>query len=81
MPWLSKEQAAKHLGVCKSTIENLESRGMLKGYRLFVGSKKPIVRFRQEDLDNLFLKRPKGRPLSSEHRKAIKELMDKIGCA
>jgi len=66
MPWLSKEEASKYLGVCKNTIDNLESRGILKGYRVYLGAKKPIVRFRQEDLDNLFLKRPKGRPRQEE---------------
>jgi len=66
MPWLTKEQAAQYLGVCESTIDNLESRGMLVGHRLFLGKKKPILRFRQDDLDNLFLKRPKGRPRQEE---------------
>ncbi|MCJ7645308.1 helix-turn-helix domain-containing protein [bacterium] len=61
MPWLTKKEAAEYLRVCENTIDNLESEGMLKGYRLYIG-KKPIVRFKQEDLDNLFLKRQKGRP-------------------
>jgi len=62
MPWLNKEEAAKYLSVCESTIDNLESRGMLKGYRIYLGKKKPIVRFKQEDLDSLFVRRQKGRP-------------------
>jgi len=62
MPWLSKKEAAKYLGVCKSTIENLESRGLLKGHRLYLGRKRPLVRYREIDLDELFLKRQRGRP-------------------
>jgi len=62
MSWLSKKESAEYLGVCKSTIENLESRGLLKGHRLYLGKKRPIVRYRQSDLDDLFLKRSRGRP-------------------
>jgi excisionase family DNA binding protein len=62
MAWLSKKEAGKYLGVCKSTIENLESRGLLKGHRLYLGRKRPIVRYQQSDLDDLFLRRQKGRP-------------------
>ncbi|MCJ7459879.1 MAG: helix-turn-helix domain-containing protein [candidate division Zixibacteria bacterium] len=65
MPWLTKKEAAEYLRVCENTIDNLDSRGMLKGHRLYIG-KKPIVRFKQEDLDNLFLKRQKGRPRQVE---------------
>ena len=65
MPWLTKKEAAEYLRVCENTIDNLESEGMLKGYRLYIG-KKPIVRFRQEDLDNLFVRRQKGRPRQVE---------------
>jgi hypothetical protein len=60
--WLTKKQASRYLGVCKSTIENLESRGMLRGRRLYLGKRKPIVRYLQSDLDNLFLRPPRGRP-------------------
>ena len=71
MSWLTKKQAAKYLNVCKSTIENLESRGLLEGKRicLIPGSKKPIVRYNQEDLDALFEKRQKGRPRQVEIEK------------
>jgi excisionase family DNA binding protein len=65
MSWLTKREAAEYLRVCENTIDNLESEGMLKGYRLYIG-KKPIVRFKQEELDNLFLKRQKGRPRQVE---------------
>jgi hypothetical protein len=61
MPWLSKKESAEYLGVCESTIDNLESGGMLKGHRIYLG-KRPIVRYRQSDLDDLFLKRQRGRP-------------------
>jgi len=57
MPWLTKKEAAEYLRVCKSTIYNLTSGEIIKTHTLYVGSKKPIVRFRQEDFDNLFLKR------------------------
>lgn len=67
MSWLTKKQAADYLGVCKSTIDNLESKGILLGHRLYLGSHKPIVRYKQEDLDNLFLKKPKGRPIQNEN--------------
>lgn len=66
MSWLSKKEAAKYLGVCKSTIENLESRGLLKGHRLYLGDKRPIVRYLKSDLDDLFLKRARGRPRQTE---------------
>jgi len=62
MSWLSKKEASRYLGVCKSTIENLESKGLLKGHRLYLGRKKPIVRYKHSDLDDLFLSRSKGRP-------------------
>lgn len=61
MCWLSKKGASKYLGVCESTIDNLERRGMLEGRRIYLG-KRPIVRYRQGDLDDLFLKRQRGRP-------------------
>jgi len=66
MPWLSKRQAAEYLGVCESTIDNLESRGLLKGYRIYLSGKKPIVRYKQDDLDALFERRQKGRPRQTE---------------
>jgi hypothetical protein len=62
MPWLSKKEAAEYLGVCESTIDNLESRGMLEGRRVYLGKKRPIVRYQQSDLDDLFLRRQRGRP-------------------
>jgi hypothetical protein len=61
MPWLSKRQAAKYLGVCESTIDNLESRMLLRGYRIYLSGKKPIVRYKLEDLEALFERKPKGR--------------------
>ncbi len=67
MSWLTKKEAAKYLGVCISTIDNLESKGHLAGRRIYLGKSKPIVRFNQEDLDNLFLKRSKGRPIQNEN--------------
>ena len=61
MAWLSKKESAEYLGVCESTIDNLESRGMLEGRRIYLG-KRPIVRYQQSDLDQLFLKPQRGRP-------------------
>ena len=66
MAWLTKKEAAEYLSVCESTIDNLESRGLLKGHRLYLGDKRPIVRYRQSDLDDLFLKRQRGRPRREE---------------
>jgi len=68
MYWLSKSEAAQYLRVCKSTIDNLESRGLLKGHRLYLNGSKPIVRYRQEDLDALFSKPPIGRPIQDAKR-------------
>jgi hypothetical protein len=64
MAWLTKKEAAKYLSVCESTIDNLESGGLLIGKRIYLkpNGKKPIVRYRQEDLDSLFEKRTRGRP-------------------
>ena len=59
MSWLTKKEAAKYLSVCESTIDNLESRGLLKGHRVYLGRKKPVVRYLQSDLDDPFLKRPR----------------------
>ena len=53
MPWLTKKEAADYIRVCENTIDNLESIGKLKGYRIYRGKKKPIVRFRQEDLERV----------------------------
>ena len=74
---LNTKQAADYLNVCKNTIDNLESEGLIKGRRIYRKQKKeekgkkekrkkPIVRFWQEDLDNLFQKRTKGRPKQEE---------------
>lgn len=75
MSWLSKKESAKYLGVSTSTIENLESRGLLKGHRLYLGlgRKKPIVRYKQSDLDDLFLSRSKGRP-RQENRAILEQI-------
>lgn len=64
MAWLTKKEAAEYLSVCESTIDNLESEGLLVGRRIYrkPDGKKPIVRYRQDDLDNLFEKRQRGRP-------------------
>lgn len=64
MSWLTKKEAAKYLSVCESTIDNLESEGLIEGKRIYrkPNGKKPIVRYKQEDLDHLFEKRPRGRP-------------------
>ena len=64
MSWLTKKEAAKYLSVCESTIENLESEGLLVGRRIYrrPDGKKPIVRYKQEDLDNVFERRQRGRP-------------------
>ena len=60
--WLTKREAAKYLGVSESTIYNLESEGTLRGYRINNDSKRPIVRFKREDLDEMLMRRQKGRP-------------------
>lgn len=64
MSWLTKKEAAKYLSVCESTIDNLENEGLLVGRRIYrkSGGKKPIVRYKLEDLDALFEKRRRGRP-------------------
>ena len=64
MAWLTKKEAADYLSVCESTIDNLESAGLLMGRRIYRrrDGKKPIVRYKQEDLDRLFEKRQRGRP-------------------
>lgn len=68
MPWLTKKQAAEYLNVCESTIDNMESAGLLRPKRLYLkpGAKRAIVRYRQEDLDRLFERRQKGRPRQVE---------------
>lgn len=73
MPWLTKKEAAEYLSVCESTIDNLESRGLLKGHRLYVGDKRPIVRYRRSDLDDLFLKRQRGRPRTGRPPRQVEE--------
>lgn len=64
MAWLTKKEAAKYLSMCERTIDNLESEGLLAGRRVYrrPHGKKPIVRYKQGDLDNLFERRQKGRP-------------------
>lgn len=61
---MTKKEAAKYLSVCESTIDNLESCGLLFGKRIYLkpGHKRPIVRYKQDDLDALFERRQKGRP-------------------
>jgi|GEM_PF-4148449 len=61
-PWMTKRAAGAYLHVSMSTIYNLEKQGLLKAYRIGSGSKRPILRFKQEDLDNLLMKRERGRP-------------------
>jgi hypothetical protein len=72
MAWLTKKEAAKYLSVCESTIDNLESCGLLSGKRIYLkpGHKRPIVRYKQDDLDALFERRQKGRPRQVEIEKA-----------
>lgn len=64
MPWLTKKEAADYLSVCESTLDNMESAGVLEPRRVYLkpGARRAIVRYRQEDLDALFEKRQKGRP-------------------
>ncbi|MGB7061150.1 MAG: helix-turn-helix domain-containing protein [Candidatus Zixiibacteriota bacterium] len=64
MAWLTKKEAAEHLNVCESTIDNMESAGLLSPKRIYLkpGAKRAIVRYKQEDLDALFEKRQRGRP-------------------
>jgi len=64
MAWLTKKEAAEYLSVCESTIDNMESVGMLDPRRIYLkpGAKRAIVRYKQEDLDALFEKRQRGRP-------------------
>ena len=71
MCWLTKKQAANYLNVCESTTDNLESMGSLQARRLYLGKRKPIVRYLQSDLDNLLLKQPRGRP--REEKTAVME--------
>jgi hypothetical protein len=68
MSWLTKKQAADYLNVCQSTIDNMESAGMLKPRRVYLkpGAKRALVRYKQEDLDALFDKRERGRPRQTE---------------
>ena len=63
MSWLTKKEAAKYLSMCESTIDNLESNGLLVGKRIYLkpNGKKPIVRYKQEELYSLFEKRKRGR--------------------
>jgi excisionase family DNA binding protein len=71
MAWLTKKEAANYLRVSTRTLENLESLGRLKAFRLYIRPRKPIVRFRQKDLDELFLKRQKGRPREDETNSSV----------
>ena len=68
MPWLTKKEAADYLSVCESTIDNFESEGLLVGRRIYrkPGGRKPIVRYKQEDLDAIFEKRRRGRPRQTQ---------------
>ena len=67
MSWLTKKEAAEYLRVCESTIDNLESKGLLVGKRIYLGKNKPIVRFEQKDLDGLFHRRPRGKPVKIDN--------------
>ena len=73
MPWLTKKEAAEYLSVCESTIDNMESAGMLEPRRVYLrpGSQRAIVRYRKEDLDALFEKRQRGRPRQENVAEAI----------
>lgn len=67
MSWLTKKQAAEYLSVCESTIDNMESAGMLDPRRVYVkpGGRRAVVRYRQQGLDALLEKRQRGRPRQS----------------
>jgi|GEM_PF-1472095 len=82
MAWLDKKKAAEYLDVCTSTIENMESVGLLEGHRVYLSRrrKKPIVRYRQEDLDALFEKRKRGRP-REENAAVLKQIGSKSEAA
>ena len=65
---MTKKQAAEYLNACESTIDNLESVGMLEPRRLYLkpGAKRALVRYKQKDLDALFEKRERGGPRQVE---------------
>jgi hypothetical protein len=77
MPCSTKKETAECLNVCGATIDNMESAGTLRGHRAYAGGKRPIVRFRQEDLDNLFLDKPKGRPRQTEIKRRFDSAQDR----
>jgi hypothetical protein len=68
MSWLTKKQAAEHLNVCESTLDNMESAGLLRPRRVYLkpGAKRALVRYKQEDLDALFERQQRGRPRQTE---------------
>jgi len=69
MIWLTKKEAAEYLRVCVSTIDNLESKGLILGKRLYLGKRKPIVRYHVKDLDGMFEATAKGRPNANKRKK------------
>jgi len=50
--YMSRKEAAKYLGLCKTTIDNLSKEGKLKKYYSKDGK---FVRFKKEDLDNYIM--------------------------
>ena len=48
MPWLTRPEAAKRLGIGTTTLDRLVADGLLPGYRM---TDKGSIRFREEDLD------------------------------
>ncbi len=75
MAWFTKKEAARYLSVCESTIDNMESAGLLCPKRPYLkpGARRAIVRYRQENLDALFEKRERGRPRQTEELDKKKE--------
>lgn len=55
MTWLTTKEAAEYLKISRATLMDLKSSGKVKAFPLFKGKKmaRPILRFREEDLDVL----------------------------
>ena len=53
--WMDKKDVSQYFKISVSQVDNLRRKGVIKGYRVGLGSKSPI-RFKKKELDDAITK-------------------------
>ncbi len=65
-PLITAEAVAKLLSVKVSTVYDAVARGRIPVVRLWSGRRRPLLRFRREDIETLILERTVAGPTRKE---------------